>query len=346
MASRRLGLALRLRSSPEPFTCLLCQQSRRSLTTTAHRLATPQKVGSGAELDPKRKVAGVPIEAPRSYGKRIDGDFKPMPLPRPIGMTAPPQPGENTGLDARSLKERRADFVDWDKHLARRQELTASLARPYFRDWGNLKYHEGKSFLAPPRLFKAEMALFFPNLFGRTLLKTDKEPHDTTPLLRGKASVVTIFSSQWSENQVNSFVSREANPALHEVLGQEKLAQRVSVHVEENTARAWLVKMFMGSLRRKNPEKDWNKYFFVRGGITDHIRESIGLLNSKVGYTYLVDQHCRIRWAGSGPSEPEEREGLAKGLRRLAREIEKESSLPSSAREQLPAKRHLENKAT
>jgi ATPase complex subunit ATP10 len=123
MASRRLVLSLRLRSR-EPFTCLLCQQSRRTLTSTASRLAkTSQKVGSGAELDPKQKVAGVPIEAPRSYGKRIDGEFQPMPLPRPIGMLAPPQPGENTGLDSRSLKERRADFVDWDKHLARRQEL-------------------------------------------------------------------------------------------------------------------------------------------------------------------------------------------------------------------------------
>lgn len=237
------------------------------------------------------------------------------------------------------------DFGLWTLELTTVSNRTASLARPYFRDWGNLKYHQGKSFIAPPRLFKAEMSLFFPNLFGRTLLKTDKEPHDTTPLLRGKASVITVFSSQWAENQVNSFVSKEANPALHQVLAEEKLAQMVSVHVEENAARAWLVKMFMGSLRKKTPEKDWNKYFLVRGGITDHIRESIGLLNSKVGYTYLVDQHCRIRWAGSGPSEPEEREGLAKGLRRLVREIEKESSLPSSAREQLPAKRHLENNA-
>lgn len=343
MASRRLGLALRL-PSRQPSTCLLCQNAhaRRALTLSAPRLATSQKVGSGAELDPKRKLAGVPIEAPRSYGKRVDGDFKPMPLPRPIGMTSPPQPGENTGLDSRTLKERRADFVDWDKHLARRQELTASLARPYFRDWGNLSYHQGKSFLAPPRLFKAEMSLFFPNLFGRTLLKADKEPRDTTPLLRGKASVVTLFSSQWAEGQVNSFASKAANPALHDVLAEEgSLAQMVSLHVEENAARAWLVKMFMGSLRRKLPEKDWNKYLLVRGGVTDHIRESIGLLNSKVGYTYLVDQHCRIRWAGSGPSEADERDGLAKGLRRLVREIQKEASLPSSAREQLPAKKHL-----
>ena len=125
MSSRRLGLAIRLHSARQSSPiCLLCQQSRRTLTTSVSRLArTSSKVGSGAELDPKQKVAGVPIEAPRSYGKRVDGDFKPMPLPRPIGMTAPPQPGENTGLDSRTIKERRADFVDWDKHLARRQEL-------------------------------------------------------------------------------------------------------------------------------------------------------------------------------------------------------------------------------
>jgi ATPase complex subunit ATP10 len=54
------------------------------------------------------------------------------------------------------------------------------------------------------------------------------------------------------------------------------------------------------------------------------MRESIGVLNSKVGYTYLVDHQCRIRWAGSGPAEPGEREGLVKGVQRILSEIEKE----------------------
>lgn len=228
-------------------------------------------------------------------------------------------------------------------------QRTASLARPYFRDWGNLKYQEGKSFIAPPRLFRADMSLFFPNLFGKTLVKTDKEPRDTTPRLLGKASVVTIFSSQWAENQVNTFISKEANPDLHDFLAQEESqdrAQLVSLHTEDNAARAWLVKMFSGSLRRKLPEKDWDKYFLVRGGITDHIRESIGLLNSKVGYTYLVDQYCRIRWAGSGPSEPEERAGLVKGLRRLVQEMQKDALLPASAREQRTAKRFITGSAS
>ena len=221
------------------------------------------------------------------------------------------------------------------------------MSRPYFRDWSNLQHHEGKSFIAPPRLFKAELSLFFPNLYGQTILKSDKQPRDTTPLLTGRASVVSVFSSQWAEQQAQSFVSGKENPALHEVLGRcGDAAQLVHVNFEPNAAKAWLIRLFMGGLRRRFPQKDWDKYFLVRRGITDNIRESIGLLNGKVGYTYLVDQHCRIRWASSGGSQPEERESLAKGLDRLVGEIKREATLPATARERHPGKEHLKMPGT
>ena len=118
MSSRRalFGLARR------PLTCLFCE-ARRSFTSTALRAARAEKPGAGARLDPQASVAGTPIEAPRSYGKRFQGEFTPKPLPRPIGMPLPPKAGENTGIDHRSLKQRKEDFVNYDKHLQRRQEL-------------------------------------------------------------------------------------------------------------------------------------------------------------------------------------------------------------------------------
>jgi ATPase complex subunit ATP10 len=202
----------------------------------------------------------------------------------------------------------------------------SKISRPYFRDWGNLQFHEGKTFLAPPRLFRADLSLYFPNLHGRTLAKTPSaKAADTTPLLEGRASVVSIFSGMWAENQARSFTSPEVNPALHELVGSSSgRAQLVQVNVEEDFFKAWLVRLFSGSIRRRIGKENWDKYFLVRRGITDEIRESIGLLNSKVGYVYVVDHQCRIRWAGSGPAEPGEREGLVKGLQRILSEMDKE----------------------
>ncbi|KAG5928488.1 hypothetical protein E4U42_000560 [Claviceps africana] len=340
MPSHKLGLAVaglvsrRPPSSALAATCIRCQRRRGF---AQRRRSEPP--ASGASLDPKSLVAGTPIEAPRSYGKRITGSFVPKPLPRPIGMPLPPRAGENTSFETRSLKQRQADFANYEKHMARRKELTAQLSRPYFRDWGNLQFHEGKSFIAPPRLFKAELSLFFPNLYGTKLLVEWLPPGETTPLLTGRASVVSIFSSRWAENQVATFISPEANPALHSVLAESgSLAQVVRVNYEDNMAKAALVRLFRRSLRKTLAERDWDKYLLVKGGVTDEIRESIGFLNSKVGYTYLVDHHCRIRWAGSGSSHPDENASLAKGLARLVDEIKRDAAGPAAAREELCGK--------
>lgn len=183
-----------------------------------------------------------------------------------------------------------------------------------------MRFHKGKSFLAPPRLFKSDRALYFPNMHGQTLIK-DKVLRDTTPTLEDRVSIVSIFSSAWAEGQAASFVSKKNNPELHEVVEQSGgLAQLVQINLEENALKAMLIKLFKPSLRRTLHQVDWGRYFIIRRGITDEIKDAIGLLNSKVGYTYLLDGKCRIRWAGSGICEGDEKEGLVKGTRRLIEE--------------------------
>ncbi|KAI2638165.1 ATP10 protein-domain-containing protein [Xylaria nigripes] len=313
-------LSLSLIRQPR-LLCLLCRQSR--VFSTSYRRLAEEK--TAAPSPPANSVATPKLvpnaqlaDAPRSYGKRVE-QFTPTPLSRPIGLAYPPEVGQNTGIDSRTLLQRRDDFVNYEKHLEKREYLKERISRPYFRDWGNLKFHQGKTFIAPPRLFKGELALFFPNLFGRTLSRTDKEPRDTTPLLRGRVSVVSVFSGMWAENQCKSFVSSESNPAVEKIFAESAgRAQYVRINVEEDPLKAFLIRLWMGSLRRQvGAEENFERYFLVRKGISDEIREAIGLLNSKVGYTYLVDTDCRIRWAGSGTSEDHEREGLVKGLQRL-----------------------------
>ncbi|KAM0276120.1 hypothetical protein ACHAQH_007094 [Verticillium albo-atrum] len=326
-------MASRLAAPRRFVTCSICQWQQRLLATSARRLAekpaplppTPSApAGTVPPQKPKPELPGAAIKAPRSYGARLD-KFTPEPLPRPIGMPGPPHPNDNSGYDPRTIKERRDDFVNYDKHLARRRQLKAQMARPYFRDWTNLKFQDGKSFIAPPRPFKAEVSLFFPNFVGDTLAPQDGRFRATTNVLHGKTSIVAMFQGRWGEDQTDSFIAPAANPALQDLLAQagDRL-QVVRLNMEDNSLKAWLVGFFMGGLRRKFAESEWGKYFLVRRSVTGDISESIGLLNSKVGYVYLVDHLCRVRWAASASATPEELASLVKSARTVLNEFEQD----------------------
>jgi ATPase complex subunit ATP10 len=180
-----------------------------------------------------------------------------------------------------------------------------------------MRFSKGKSFIAPPNIFKSDVALYFPNLRGQTLLK-DRSPKDTTPTFEDRISIVSIFSTRWAENQTHTFVSDEKNKELQDVVKNSKgLAQMAQINLEENWMKAMLVKLFMPGLRKQFEESAWGRYFLVRKGFKQDMKEALGLLNTKVGYIYVLDGQCRIRWAGSGNSSDEEKEGLVKAVRKL-----------------------------
>jgi ATPase complex subunit ATP10 len=192
---------------------LALSEARPACFQTARRAyaSLPNPKSDKPTTPPPVKEYKAPTDQP-GYKLREKSDnaeeFTPTPLSRPIGMPNPPTPNENMGKDARSLRQRRDDFVDYDKHLARRSKMTKQIAKPYFRDWSNLRFHKGKQFIANSRLFRAEHALFFPNFFGKTLrkdaVKNNKRDgygglgRNTCEAMEGKISVVSIVSSQWA----------------------------------------------------------------------------------------------------------------------------------------------------
>ncbi|KAI9816406.1 MAG: Mitochondrial ATPase complex subunit atp10 [Thelocarpon impressellum] len=286
--------------------CTSCQ--RRNLRTSAIRHAGKES-SSPASAPPRE--AGLD-------SSKNDDEHVPRPLSRPIGLPHPPKSGENTGIDPRTWQQRRDDFLNWDKHLERRKQLTKQVAKPYFREWSDMRFHAGKTFLAPPSLFRSTRALYFPNLRGRTL--SSPAPADTTPLLTGKISVVSVYSGTWAQHQAETFTA--SHPALDATLARSPgAAQRVDINVEENALRAAVVRLFLPGLRRRIPRPAWDAYFLVRRGLVEGgVRDALAMANSKVGYVFLVDGACRVRWAGSGRAEAGEREGLVRGVRRLVEE--------------------------
>jgi len=95
--------------------CLPCQW--QSFSTSYRRLAEKE----AKPLQPLPPPSALD-EAPRAYGKAVT-EFTPKALDRPIGLPNPPRAGDNSGVDSRSWKQRRDDFVNYDKHLVRRKEL-------------------------------------------------------------------------------------------------------------------------------------------------------------------------------------------------------------------------------
>lgn len=192
---------------------------------------------------------------------------------------------------------------------------TKKVAKPYFREWTSMRHHRGKTFLSPPRLFKAESARYFPNMMGYTLAAPAQNT-STTEVLSGKTSIVSVFSGSWAEQQTLTFVGEKQNPALTREVRAEGL-QRVWINVEEDWMKAGLIRMFLGSSKKGKSGEEWGRSFVIRRGVGDDVKDSIGMANGKVGYVYLVDGGCKIRWAGSGDAEIGEREGLAGVVRRL-----------------------------
>ena len=90
------------------------QQSRRHQSSLGS-LPQPDK--------DKDKVLPPPSGNGEDARKQKKEYHKPVQLIRPLGMEDPPQKGENSGIDTRTVQQKRDDFVNWDKHLQKRKKL-------------------------------------------------------------------------------------------------------------------------------------------------------------------------------------------------------------------------------
>ncbi|KAF2035012.1 hypothetical protein EK21DRAFT_85113 [Setomelanomma holmii] len=314
MLQPRIAAPLRRTLLDASAACFSCHAS--SLSRTIIKRTSTRSFTSARILYRPVPEIKTPESTPTPDPKDED-IFIPKPLGRPIGFRDPPQPGENTGT--KKVKKDYSGMTMAQRNLEKRKDLVEKWGSSYFRDFKNIrKYRSGKTFMANPRIFKKDAALYFPNFHGDTLAQRGA---DTTNVLNGKVSVVNVYSSQWGEAQAQTFTGKKVNTALHQLLAQSPhVVQMVDINIEENSMKAWIIAMFQWRLRASKAKEDWGKYFVVKKGVSEKIRETIGLLNGRVGYVYLVDQDCKIRWAGSGNAEGSEMDDLNRGVGKLVAE--------------------------
>lgn len=239
-------------------------------------------------------------------------------LNRPIGQTEPPSVTDNTGIDHRTREQKKADFVNYDRHLQRRKEMTEEISKSQYQDVYNFRDTKGKMFVAPAAYFRKDKALYMPNFVGRTIKESDgSEYRPTTGVLSGKISIVRIFTSIVGEEQTRSYFNDEYTPYTIPESG----FQVVNINLPDNFATEFLVRWYAGKIRETIPDPSrHSRYFIARKGVTKEMRDSLNMENKYAGYIFLVDKQCKIRWAACGTASDEEKASLWKFVAALKRE--------------------------
>ncbi|KAK9492752.1 ATP10 protein-domain-containing protein [Lipomyces doorenjongii] len=236
-------------------------------------------------------------------------------LIRPIGMRSPPKPTDNTGIDKRTFAQKRADFVDYDKHIEKRRELVREFTKSYFSEMHQYKKNMGKEWIAPKMFFRADKALYMPNFYGTTL--ASRKATDTTSALKGNLSIVKIYSSVSGERQVNSYFD-SPEKALADVREEEGY-QIVDITIPESFVKAWISKFFQYRTKNVVGKTRHSKFFYAQK-LPGQLNLAIGAANQYCGYVYLVDRDCKVRWAAGGYATAEEKDSMQRCLLGLVAE--------------------------
>ncbi|GHJ85782.1 hypothetical protein NliqN6_2184 [Naganishia liquefaciens] len=268
------------------------RSARRHSSLHLARTLHPQRRHLSSSIPCRKASPKAPVEAAE------------LPiLPRPLGVIDPPTTASKT------WQEKKEELLDRERHLAKRKALVKEATQGYFHDFHEIRReggHGGKSWIAPPVLIRQDKALYFPNIQG-TSLETRKTIH-TTDLFRGRVSIVTVLTARVSEEHANSFVAD-----VLEDWEEDPMFRYVQINHQSNPLKSFLLQLFISGLKRAMPEHRWSGYM-IAGGEWGGLKEPLGITNKHVGYIYLVDPACRIRWAGNAYATEEERAGLRKAV--------------------------------
>ncbi|KAF9278778.1 Mitochondrial ATPase complex subunit atp10 [Mortierella alpina] len=211
------------------------------------------------------------------------------------------------------MKSKVHDWTDKEKNLEKRKELLTDFQSGYFAEFSELSRSGSKLWKATASMVNADKALYMPNIIG-TSLKTS-EPVELVDILKGKISLIAISGTRFGEEQIETFMT----PFLEQwpMSAKDSKVQLVELNIQENPLKAGLVRMMVPFVKKTIPENRHANYILHYKSIK-HLRDPLSMQNSYLGYVFLVDSNCKIRWGAHGAGTEEEIKTLLDSVQRLS----------------------------
>ncbi|KAG9296934.1 hypothetical protein G9A89_006889 [Geosiphon pyriformis] len=244
---------------------------------------------------------------------------KPLP-PAPncvYGVDEPP-----SAFKKNSFSEKIKNWFNKEKRKERWASLMQDYKTSYFQDHYDLRKTGVKLWEASTELIKADVcvnanlfnehkfqgkAKFMPNINGRSLVEDNV---NTTNLLRGKTSVVTICCNAFGEGQIRNFVD-----SFLETFHQHPRIQLMQLNLQGGYLKSLILLLMIPHIR-KRVDPSLHSTYIIKLNKIKHICNAL-TLNTTRGYVFIVDEQCKIRWAAHGHATRRELETLRKLLEKL-----------------------------
>ncbi|KAG0235969.1 hypothetical protein BGW42_004424 [Actinomortierella wolfii] len=223
--------------------------------------------------------------------------------------------GKNRSPFARAkegMKHKVNHWTDEERNLQKRKELLTDFQSGYFAEFSEINRTGAKLWHAAPAMMTAENALYMPNIIG-TSLKTS-ETVELVDLLKGKVSMVAISGTRFGEEQLETFMKPFLERWPPGKAGSK--VQLVELNIQENPLKAGLVRMMVPFVRKSIPENRHANYILHYKSIK-HLKEPLCMQNSYLGYVFLVDGNCKIRWGAHGKGTEAEINTLLDSVQKL-----------------------------
>ncbi|KAF9153982.1 Mitochondrial ATPase complex subunit atp10 [Linnemannia schmuckeri] len=213
------------------------------------------------------------------------------------------------------VKNKVNDWTDEKKNLEKRKELLHDFQSGYFAEFSELSKTGSKLWKATPSMINADKALYMPNIIG-TSLKTS-ESVELVDLLRGKISLVAISGTRFGEEHIESYMTPFLKRWPMTVANNSSKVQLVELNIQENPLKAGLVRMMVPFVKKTIPEERHANYVLHYKSIK-HLKDPLSMQNSYLGYVFLVDSNCKIRWGAHGPATEAEVKTLLESVQKLS----------------------------